>query len=200
MLRAAMRLPWLIAKCCVHVRASVWLSVCVGDWQNPRRLRASCRKQSTGIILHSRPKHLNTQCSNSPKSDKAETHPWARAHTHTSAHTHANTRSHTHLGLTPTGRKPCRLSWHATLHISLQRQPSSPSPPAGEALMPALKGSTYIPNLQATWSSVIQLGEEREGERVGGGVSERERERGYKEKQERKERLARLWRGKTVQL
>lgn len=75
MLRAAMRLPWLIAKCCVHVRASVWLSVCVGDWQNPRRLRASCRKQSTGIILHSHPKHLNTQCSNSPKSDKAETHP-----------------------------------------------------------------------------------------------------------------------------
>lgn len=73
MLRAAMRLPWLIAECCcVHVRASVWLSVCGWDWQSPYRLRASCREQSTGIILHSRPKHLNTQSSNSPKSDKAE--------------------------------------------------------------------------------------------------------------------------------
>lgn len=88
MLRAAMRLPWLIAKCCVRARATVRLSVCAGDWQNPRRLRASCRKQSTGIILHSRPKHLNTQCSNSPKSDKAETHPPARTYALTNTRTH----------------------------------------------------------------------------------------------------------------
>lgn len=115
MLRAAMRLPWLIAKCCVHVRVSVWLSVCAGDWQNPRRLRASCRKQSTGVILHSRPKHLNTQCSNSPKSDKAETHPRARAHTHTrasihtrmcaNAHKHSLSLSHTHTPWPHTNRE-----------------------------------------------------------------------------------------------
>lgn len=102
MLRAAMRLPWLIAKCCrVRVRAGVWLSVCAGDWQSPYRLRAGCRKQSTGIILHSRPKHLNTQCSNSPKSDKAEADIGTsmRAHTHTQPHTRARTRwPHTNRG------------------------------------------------------------------------------------------------------
>lgn len=55
---------------------------------------------------------------------------------------------------------------------NLPPSPSSPSPPVGEALMVALKGSTYIPNLQATWSSVIQLGEERESDE--GVTKERE--------------------------
>lgn len=152
MLRAAMRLPWLIAKCCrVRVRAGVRLSVCAGDWQSPYRLRAGCRKQSTGIILHSRPKHLNTQCSNSPKSDKAE----ADIGTSMRAHTHTHTLAHTLVGLTPTGEKnpagsPDMQPFTFPRRDNPPPRSSSPSPPVGEALMLVLKGSTYIPNLQAT--------------------------------------------------
>lgn len=133
MLRAAMRLPWLIAECCcVHVRASVWLSVCGWDWQSPYRLRASCREQSTGIILHSRPKHLNTQSSNSPKSDKAE----ADIGTSMSVCVCVCVSAHTHVGLVPMGKKPpqapltCNPS-HFPAETALLPAPPPRLPPVG---------------------------------------------------------------------
>lgn len=169
-----MRLPRLTAESadataavCTYACTTV-VRACMpsaGDWRSPRSgLGAPTAERSTGVILHSRPKHLNTRAGETPW-NLERGGGWGGRHVHVHA---LSFWPRTKWGgvkggwETPAGSPDMQPFTFPRRDFS-SFPPSSFSPPL--ALKLALKGSTYIPNLQATCASVIQLGEERERER-----------------------------------